>query len=101
MEKEVIWTEHAKSDVSQIYEFNLPIIGEKKSFKIIDSIMAKVEMLSNPIIGGTRYISNLHPEINYQKLIISDYLLIYREEGPKIFVNRVFDSRQDPKKVRL
>lgn len=64
MEKEVIWTDHAKNDLRNIYEFNIGTKGEEKSFSLVERLITKTDMLYEPIVGGTRYISDLHPEIN-------------------------------------
>jgi plasmid stabilization system protein ParE len=101
LEKEIIWTIQAKKDLQQIYDFNSLVIGEDKAFQLIDRILEKADALSKKIAGGTRYISQIAPQINYQKLILENHLIIFREEGNRVFVNRVFDARQDPKKLNL
>lgn len=45
---------------------------------------------------GSRYISERNPEINYKKLIEGCHIIIYRELGNIVYVNRVFDNRQNP-----
>ena len=101
MEKEVIWTSHAKIDLQRIYEFNSIVIGEEKAFGLIEALLDKTSILYREFKGGTRYLSSLAPEINYQKLILGHYLIIFREEEKAIYINRVFDARQDPEKLKL
>lgn len=101
MEKEVIWTLQAKDDLRKIYEFNIPILGEEKAYALIEKLLNKANLLYEKVIGGTRYISNIDPNINYQKLIFGYYLIIFREENNKVYVNKIFDARQDPDKLRL
>lgn len=101
MEKDIIWAIRAKEDLQQIYEFNSLVMGEEKAFQLIEQIVKKADFLSNKISGGTRYISQIAPQINYQKLILENHLIIFREAGNLVFVNRIFDARQDPKKLKL
>lgn len=101
MEKEIIWTIRAKEDLQQIYEFNSLVMGEEKAFQLIEQIVKKADVLSTKISGGTRYISQIAPQINYQKLILENHLIIFREADNLVFVNRIFDARQDPKKLNL
>ena len=101
MEREVSWTGSAEGDLQNIYDFNSSIVGELKAFQMIEKIILKTNLLSNEVLSGTRYISNLKPKINYQKLIVGNHLIIYRIEGNQILINRVFDARQDPSKLKL
>ncbi len=99
MEKEIIWTAQAKNDLHNIYYFNtLALDDEAKAFNLIENIIKKTEQLSRKISGGTRYISDLNPSIPYQKLIYKYYLIVYRVEGNVVYINKIFDSRQNPKK---
>lgn len=101
MEKEVIWTAQAKDDLLKIYEFNSLILGEERAYSLIEELVEKVDVLYQGISGGTRYISDRHPEINYQKLIYGYYLIFYREDGKRTYVNKIFDARQNPEKLIL
>ena len=101
MEKKVVWTDLAKGDLKDIYEFNIPIKGEEKSFLLIETLVKKADILYKGSGGGTRYFSDRYPDIKYEKLIHKYYLIIYRDEGEKVFINRVFDARQNPAKLEL
>jgi plasmid stabilization system protein ParE len=101
LEKEVIWTAQAKDDLQRVYEFNSLTLGEEKAYSLIEGLVGKIDVLYQKIPGGTRYISDRNPEINYQKLIYSYYVIFYREEGNKVYVNKIFDARQNPEKLSL
>lgn len=100
-QREVVWTRAALGDLHDIYEFNIPLQGEEKAFELIEYIRQKADVLYQPIMGSTRFLSRRHPERNYQKLVITPYILIFRQIGEVVFVNRIFDSRQDPGKLNL
>jgi plasmid stabilization system protein ParE len=101
VEKEIIWANQAKHDLQQIYNFNCLVQDEDKAFKLIESLVKKTERLSHDVTGGTRYISNLNPRIHYQKLVFKHYLIIFRIQGSVVYILKIFDSRQNPKKLKL
>ena len=101
MAKKIIWTDRAKADLNKMYDFNSLIFGEEKSFQIIEYIVKKVDLLYQPVIGSTRFISDLNPVLDYQKLVYNQTLIIYRIQQDTAFIIRVFDSRQDPKEIAL
>lgn len=99
MEKKVTWTDLAKQDLRDIYKFKSKTSEEEKAFALVEKLRKKADILYKTHTGGTRYISDLHPEINYKKLVAGDYIIIYREEGNQVWVNRVFGTKQDPGKL--
>lgn len=100
-QREVVWTRAAQADLQAIYEFNSPLLGEEKAYELVEAIRQKAEVLYQPIIGSTRFMSERYPERNYQKLTIKPYILIFRQIGQVVFVNRIFDTRQHPGKLDL
>lgn len=100
-QREVVWTKSAQADLQEIYEFTIPLQGEEQAYQLVESIRKKADVLYQPIIGSTRFVSRRYPERNYQKLVIAPYLLIFRQIGQVVFINRIFDSRQNPRKLDL
>ena len=80
---------------------NISLQGEEKAYQLVENIRQKADVLYQPMIGSTRFFSERYPERNYQKLVIKPYVLIFRQIGQVVFINRVFDSRQDPGKLTL
>ena len=101
MEKKVSWTDLAKEDLRDIYEFKSKTSEEKKAFALIEKLVKKADLLYKLHTGGTRYISELQPEIHYKKLVEGDYIIIYREEGNQVWINRVFCTKQDLGKLKI
>ena len=99
--REVVWTRAAQADLQAIYEFTIPLQGEEKAYELVESIRQKADVLYQPVVGSTRFMSHRYPERNYQKLIIKPYILIFRQIGQVVFINRIFDTRQDPGKLDL
>jgi len=97
---EIIWTETAKIDLHKIFKFlqksNVPT---DKCKKIISNIVTKVRILKKMPLSGQREprFSDLPKE--YRRLIHSHYKIIYHISSDTLFINRVFDSRQNPNKL--
>ncbi len=96
---EIIWTDTAKNDLQNIFRFLKSDISEQKTKDIILQITNKVEILANmPLIGQKEpKFKGLRKE--YRRLIESHYKIIYHIFSDNIYINRVFDSRQNPNKL--
>lgn len=102
--KPLEWTTRALNDLNKLPEFNSEILGFKKAEAISDSIINKAEILENPECDYTKIgaidESFSHLKYNYRKLIEGHYKITYREGRKAIYINRVFDTRQNPNKNR-
>lgn len=100
--KPVFWTERALKDLQKIYNFNIEIIGQDKAFEIISLVVEKVSILENLsfsyITIGAVDESFSHLKMQYRKLLEGHYKITYREGRSKIYINRIFDTRQHPNK---
>ena len=101
MAKEVVWTEPAKEDLYAIYDFNCKRMSEQKAFEITERLVSIGKLLEKEFVTGVRHISAISPDTPYMKLIHSHYLIIFRKAGSVIYVNRIFDSRQNPEKLNI
>ncbi len=100
--KEIVWSIKALKDLKKIYEFNILIFGEEKSFEFIIHLMNEVNLLEDGFVAiGLRYKSKKHPVINYRKLVSYHYIIIYHTKDNEIRIDKVFDSRQNPNKLKL
>ena len=103
MEEEIkiFWTDKAKSDLREIYDFLLLEVEEKKAFEIIQTIYARTNQLYTfPELGSLEpYL--IHLRRPYRILREGNYKIIYRIDNYRsIYINRIFDSRQDPKNLK-
>jgi plasmid stabilization system protein ParE len=103
MEKkvEIFWTEKAKSDLRDIYNFLVSEIEEKKAFSIIQIISSRTSQLALFPESGSLEPYLLHLKRPYRRLIEGNYEIIYRIANDYIYINRIFDSRQNPKKIKV
>jgi len=99
---EIIWTARAIKDLRQVYDFYTRQIGEEKAFAIAQDILDKVDVLSDGKFIKTGAIDEefKHMKRQYKKLIEQNIKITYRlsASNPIVYINRVFDTRQDPTK---
>ncbi|MEL6672936.1 MAG: type II toxin-antitoxin system RelE/ParE family toxin [Bacteroidota bacterium] len=101
--KEVFWTRPAENDLKAIFDFLTEARGwkDEKVFAIIDKIIEKVGTLETNFPG----VGQVEPLLEskdrkYRYLIEDTYKIIYSYEENTIYIHMVFDTRQNPDKVR-
>lgn len=97
MARQVIWSLRAQQDKKEILEY---WIKRNKS----NSYSIKLNELfkeSTKIIAGYPQIGKLTNEKNVRVKIVKDYLLFYEVTENHIFVLTIWDSRQDPDKLKV
>ncbi|MCA1757603.1 MAG: type II toxin-antitoxin system RelE/ParE family toxin [Bacteroidales bacterium] len=99
---EIKWTSRAVSDLRKIYLFYTEQRGEEKAFTMVQSILKKVDVLSDKRFTGMGAVDEQfkHLKRDYKKLIVRNIKVTYRlsSSKPTVYINRVFDTRQDPVK---
>jgi plasmid stabilization system protein ParE len=100
--KPVYWTERATKDLQKITAFNVELLGADKARSIAFEIANVVLILENPDFNyldiGAIDESLGYLKKKYRKLIHGHYKINYREGADRIFINKVFDTRQHPRK---
>jgi len=100
--KPVYWTNRAIKDLKKVKSFYIEIYGLEKAKQYTQQIYNATKILENPDydfvnIGAVDdYFSHLKYE--YRKIYEHYCKITYREGKDKIYINRVFDMRQNPKK---
>ena len=98
--KEVIWTIPAKQDLQSIYEYLSEIsetIAYRQVIKILDK-SALLEMGFNEIGQAEPLLE--HTGKNYRYLVSGNYKIIHRIDDNAIHIVAVFDTRQNPNKLK-
>jgi plasmid stabilization system protein ParE len=99
---EIVWTSRAAKDLRKVYDFYTHQIGEEKAFEIIQHLLNKVEVLSDArfVKIGTVDEEFKHLKRHYKKLIEKNIKITYRlsKNKPTVYINRLFDTRQNPSK---
>jgi toxin ParE1/3/4 len=98
-QKSVIFTTTALNDLREIQAF-LEEISESYADKTVDEIYERAFDLVNFPEMGQREPLLLKYSIIYRYLIQGDYKIIYSIENEEVRINRIFDTRQNPKKLK-
>ena len=95
-------TSRALKDLQKIRGFNDVLYGVLKSKEIINTVFKTIEILEIPDFDFTEIGSIdedfVHLKYEYRKLIENNYKITYRKAKSKIYIVRVFDTRQNPNK---
>ncbi len=100
--KPVVWTNRAVKDLQKVTLFNGKLYGLKKAKAIATNLRESTAILESQEVDASEYgqIDEAfeHLKHEYRKLI-NDYCKItYRVGKTKIYIIRVFDTRQHPNK---
>jgi plasmid stabilization system protein ParE len=99
---EINWTQRAQKDLRSVYDFYSEILGEQKAFEIIEITLEKIDILSHAksVKVGAIDEEFSHLKYQYKKLIVRNLKITYRLSlnKPIVYINRVFDTRQNPTK---
>ena len=98
--KPIYWTARAVKDLEKVTRFNAILYGFKKAIVIATELSKSTEVLE---IDNFKEIGSVdedfvHLKHEYRKLIHNHCKITYREGKTKIYINRVFDTRQNPNK---
>jgi toxin ParE1/3/4 len=96
----LVYTEQAIASLQECMDFFSPEVPAEKVNEIRDRILAKADqLLVNPYIGQQEeYLE--HVGQSHRRVIQGNYKIIYKVKGDVIFITDIFDSRQDPAKMK-
>lgn len=101
---EIKWTKRAVKDLRKVYDFNIDVIGEDKSYALVMLLLERVDRLSDERFVQMGAIDQefIHLKRKYKKIIEGHLKITYRlsETKPLVYINRVFDTRQNPRRNR-
>lgn len=100
--KPVFWTTRATKDFQKTIEFYIELYGKEKAREIGTELRQRTEMLKRTDVdvttSGSIDSAFSHLKHTYRKLNHHFCKITYRIGKSKIYIVRVFDTRQDPKK---
>jgi plasmid stabilization system protein ParE len=99
--KPVYWTARAIKNLEKVTRFNAKLYNFKKAIQIATELRQSTEILEQKSFKEIGAIDEdfVHLKHEYRKLIHHNCKITYREGKTKIYINRVFDTRQNPKKT--
>ena len=103
MEKpiEIVWTVSSKQDLQAIYNQLCTYLPEEKAYEIVERITTKVDILATMPLAGQKESLLAKLKNEYRRLIEGNYKIIYHFATDVVYINRVFDTRQDPNKLTV
>jgi addiction module RelE/StbE family toxin len=96
MAKQVVWSLRAQAERKQILEYWRHRNKSKTYSKKLNQLFKE----SVKIISDFPQIGKLTDDSNTRVKIVKDYLIIYEETETRIFILTIWDSRQDPDKLK-
>ncbi len=96
----LIYTEQALFSLEEVLDFVAPNVTYEKLIEIRDEILdASDTLILQPLLGQSEPLLE-HLGLSHRRLIVGHYKIIYRVIGEYIYITDIFDSRQDPGKMR-
>jgi plasmid stabilization system protein ParE len=96
----LVYTEQALNSLEEALDFIAPKVTNKKLIEIRNKILDKADtLLLNPLKGQKELCLD-HLGLDHRRLIVSHYKIIYRVTREYIYITDIFDSRQDPDKMK-
>ncbi|MGM0407512.1 MAG: type II toxin-antitoxin system RelE/ParE family toxin [Bacteroidota bacterium] len=96
----LVYTEQALISLEEALEFIAPKVSHKKLIEIRDKILDTADTLpEQPFAGQIEYLLE-HLELGHRRLVEGHYKIIYRVENEYIYITDIFDSRQNPAKMK-
>lgn len=97
MAKKIIWSPSAESDLKSV----LIYLDEKWSVLVVNQFINKVDSFVNLIAEEPKLFPIINKKHNVRKCVLTKQnTLYYRENKDSIDIIRLFDTRQDPKKLK-
>jgi plasmid stabilization system protein ParE len=100
MEIKILWTNESRYRLKEIFDYLAFNSSENRAFKIVNEILASTNILfKNPEIGQREKLLK-NRKNNYRYLLCRKYKIIYWQQENFIYIATVFDTRQNPKRLK-
>jgi toxin ParE1/3/4 len=96
----LVYTEQALSSLEEVLEFIAPKVDREKLIEIRDEILDAADTLLVHPLQGQEEPLLAHLNLDHRRLVVSHYKIIYRVIGEYIYVTDIFDTRQNPNKMK-
>ena len=96
----LVYTEQALISLEEALEFIAPKVSHEKLIEIRNKILDAADTLPEQPFSGQREYLLEHLELGHRRLIEGHYKIIYRIVDKYIYITDIFDSRQDPAKMK-
>jgi len=96
----LIYTEQALVSLEEALNFITPKVSYNKLNEIKGNILDAADTLILQPLQGQKEPFLEHLGLEHRRLIVSHYKIIYRVIEEYIYITDIFDSRQDPDKMK-
>ncbi len=98
MRKEIIWSPLAEEDLGNILEY----LAENWNQKVIIRFLNKIDLVTDQITKVPNQYPIINRKLQVRKCVVTKQnTLFYRENEKRIEILRLYDTRQDPKKLKF
>jgi plasmid stabilization system protein ParE len=98
MPKQVIWSPLAENDFSSILQY----LQDNWESKVVSIFIEVTDKLISQIVINPKQFPVIRKSEKIRKCVITKHnTLFYRERKDYIDILRIFDNRQDPKKLKF
>jgi len=96
----LVYTEQALASLEETLEFIATNVSHEKLLEIRDRILDRTDSLLLQPLSGQKEPSLEHLGLGHRRLVVDHCKVIYRVDGEYIYITDIFDSRQDPDKMK-
>ena len=96
----LVYTEQALFSLEESLAFIATKVSNEKLIEIRDRILDKADTLLLHPLKGRKEPSLEHLGLDHRRIIEGHYKIIYRVIEEYIYITDIFDSRQDPDKMK-
>ena len=100
MNYKVEWSKRALNDLDSIHEY-VAVHSESKADKLLQALLVKSDQLYDHPRSGQKETSQHHRPEEIRYLVCKKYKIIYAVFEDSVTVITLFDTRQDPSKLKL
>lgn len=96
----IVWSDFAIANLNEIFEYHKTKAGHRVARHLKSEILAATRQLNhNPESGQIEFnLKNLNK--SYRYILSGNYKIMYRITVDTVLINDVFDTRQNPVKIK-
>ncbi len=98
----LVYSEYALEQLQQILDFLIYGQGvpPQKALEIRDKILDKADTILSNVYAPQREEFLEHLQLSHRRLIVGNYKIVYTIKPDHVLITDVFDTRQDPDKMK-
>jgi plasmid stabilization system protein ParE len=96
----VFWTKFALNSLADIYKYYKENVSLIIAFNIRESVLTCTRQLEKHPLSGAKEEILEELEEGHRFLVRGNYKIIYKILDKKVYITDVFDTRQDPEKIK-